>query len=161
MDYHIKGDICYAKSFITFFKLHEDFSSFSSNYFFDLSEFKDLKCINVKENNEQKKRVSNSDGSHKLELDINLERKEYFYTVEYDYSFKLRNKNNNSYVLNIGHNQIAENGYFQLFIKFENKLKSIGFSRHVDYTWDKDYDFIIKTAYRHIYDGYAYNTIFF
>ena len=114
----------------------------------------------MKENNEQKKRLFNSDKSDRLELNIDLKRKEYFYTVEYDYSFKLRNENN-SYVLNFGHNQIAENGYFQLFIKFENELKSIGFSRDVDYTSDKDYNFIIKTIYRHKYDGYAYNTIFF
>ena len=114
----------------------------------------------MKENNEQKKILNNPDISHSLELNIDLDRKEYFYTVEYDYSFKLRNQNN-SYVLNIGHNQIVENGYFQLFIKFENELKSIGFSRHVDYTCDKDYDIIIRTIYRHEYDGYAYNTIFF
>ena len=160
--YEIKGGICYVKSFITFFKVHEDNTLFSSNYFFDLDEYDDLKCINGKGNNQQEK-ISNSNMRDKLEFDINLLKNEYFYTVEYDYSFKLRKQNDNIYIIIIGHNQIEENGYFQLYVKYDKKeIQFSGLSREADfYRNDKEYNFILHNTYKHQNDGYVYNELYF
>lgn len=163
--YKIKEGICFAKTFVTFFRPSEGVDCPGGNYIYDLDEYDDLKFINSKDNNKQANmkifKPENFIGKNYLNFHYSLVEKEYFCTIEIDYSFKIKFQKT-CYIMNVGHDQIPDGSYFQFIVLFEDNIKYFKFPRNTQYfTNVPEYHIKIDTFYKHYNDNYPYNGLFF
>lgn len=163
--YNIKEGICFAKTYVTFFRPSEGVDCPGGIYIYDLDEYDDLKFINSKDNNKQANmKIFTPEsfiGKKYLNFHYSLEEREYFCTIEIDYSFKIK-YGKTCYIMNIGHDQIPEGGYFQFIVHFDENIKYFKFPRNTRYfTNVPEYHIKIDTFYKHVNDNYPYNGLFF
>ena len=100
-------------------------------------------------------------GKKYLNFHYSLVEREYFCTIEIDYSFKIK-YGKTCYIMNIGHDQIPEGGYFQFIVRFDENIKYFKFPRNTRYMTNvPEYYIKIDTFYKHANDNYPYNGLFF
>ena len=147
--YKIKEGLCIAKTFVTFFRPSKGVDCPGGNYLYDLDEYDDLKFINSKDNNKQANmKIFTPEsfiGKNYLNFHFSLVEKEYFCTIEIDYSFKIK-FNKTCYIMNL----------------FDENIKHFKFPRNTRYLTNvPEYHIKIDTFYNHVKDNYPYNGLFF
>lgn len=160
--FSIKNKVVNVKSFIIFIRFR-DYESINSFYqdtlFYYVEDRNNLKITKVKCNNQM-----NSSGTimgHYLQLIYELKPKEYFCTVEVEYSYSLKCSGQYDTTL-IGHDYMGEGFYYSLMINYDpNEYSGFAFLRNQNtYEFKKDKSEIkIENFYKSYNDKNPYESL--
>ena len=112
---------CIVKSYITFLCINNPEGLY---YSFDhyLPEKTNLKLISIKFNGKECEKSYCSVSKNGLELSFSVPAKQYFGTLELDYSFSIRLANERKCIIFIDSKNLCFGGYFQLFVSIKDDL---------------------------------------
>lgn len=161
--FSIKNKIVNVKSFITFirFRDYESINNYlQDTLFYFVEDINNLKITKVKYNNKM-----NSSGTiegHYLKLIFELNPKEYFCTVEVEYSYSLKCSNQID-TTSISHDYMGEGFYYSLSVNYDpNEYTGFSFLRNqTTYEYNKDKsEFKIENFYKSDNDHKPYETLY-